>query len=127
MPNRLFPFLLLATTIAATGALVVALSPSRPLAGQAAATAALSGTADAAPAHAAAPILLPTIVVRPEAPIPTLATVTVRADKPRSTTRVTDDPSAELAGSPGLSLLPSAAFDMPYYSFGRSMRRANKE
>ena len=130
MTDRLLQRLLLATAISGTTALVVALSSAGssvvPRTGPSVATA----TTPVAIAHE--PIMLPTVVVRPEAVVPTLATVTVRAS---IADRVAADLAAEDAAGlltsagGGLALypLPSAAFDMPYYSFGRTLRRVNKE
>jgi hypothetical protein len=121
MTDRLFQSLLLATALSGTVALVLALSSvnvspdTRSVAEPAAAT--------------QQPWLLPTVVVRPDPePIPTLATVTVRATLPTTDERAEDDLFlASAADTPVLYPLPSAAFDMPYYSFGRTLRRVNKE
>jgi hypothetical protein len=125
MTDRLFQSLLLATALSGTAALVLALSSVK-----------VGGdvrTAASPVAHPAAitqkPWLLPTVDVRPDpAPIPTLATVTVRATLPVTDERAEQDLLLTSAAStPALYPLPSAAFDMPYYSFGRTLRRVNKE
>ena len=125
MTDRLFQSLLLATALSGTAALVLALS-----------------SADSSPhAHAAAnaathpaaitqqPWLLPTVVVHPDPdPIPTLATLTVRATLPATDEHAEADMLLiSAADTPVLYPLPSAAFDMPYYSFGKTLRRVNKE
>jgi len=90
--------------------------------------------AQAAPGSAAIlpTVLLPTVVVRPEPEIPTLATVTVRSGdggtpNERSTLRVvrllpvhavTSFASAGSAGS---------GFGMPYYSFGKPLHHGTEE
>lgn len=126
MSNRLFQVLLLATAVAGTGVTVAALSH-----GSVSVTHRLGAAPNAAPSIHEAATLLPTIVVRPEAEIPTLGLITVRPDK--NERRVADADESPLridAGAIGAyaaGSLSSTAFDMPYYSFGKTMRRANKE
>jgi hypothetical protein len=92
--------------------------------------------ATAAPSASGSPILpavlLPTVVVRPEPEIPTLATVTVRSgdvgvQNERTAMRVarllpvhavTSFASAGSAGS---------GFGMPYYSFGKPLHHGTEE
>lgn len=79
----------------------------------------------------ATPVLLPTVVVRAEPEIPTLATITVRAgdanpESPRATAKARFLPvhavtSFASAGSAG------AGFGMPYYSFGKPLRHGTEE
>jgi hypothetical protein len=130
MPTRLLSLLLRATTLAATGAIVVALAQGAATRRDAALDKARAQ--QMAPA-AGTPALLPTIVVRPEAVVPTLATVTVHARRVRDTVASADPAPAEDAldwrddSAQAAILLQGGGFDMPYYSFGRSLRRVNKE
>ncbi|MEO7326632.1 MAG: hypothetical protein ABIW82_17560 [Dokdonella sp.] len=134
MPNRLIPLLLLAASLYTGGAAIVALSNGAisPRHGELAAVAkpAVSPAADAIDAPAT---LLPVVVVRPEPDMPTLATVTVRASRADMADAIAD--ASEL---PVGTVLPaarrkavlsfaSAGFDMPYYSFGRTLRHMSKE
>jgi hypothetical protein len=129
VPNRLIHLMLLAAALSTGGAAIVALSNGalRP---------------QSVAIHSAAPAnvvmtttLLPTVVVRPEAEVPTLATVTVRpsrADWASATAEQDEAPLGNLvavarrtrAVSVGIG---GAGFDMPYYSFGRTLRHASKE
>ena len=130
MQKRLVQLLVLATALFGTGAAIVlianGISP-RP------------GRVDMAAlpvrAHAT---LLPTVVVRPPAVIPTLPTVTVRADAHARTAlalegaadetalkRIDNDLEALAAG--GATGSTGSAYDMPYYSFGKPLRRLTKE
>ncbi|NCT68053.1 MAG: hypothetical protein GXC76_10485 [Rhodanobacteraceae bacterium] len=127
MTNRTNKLLLLAVAIYATGAIVVSLSNATigraPLA-----------TSEPTPAPAATPdanaVLLPTVVVRPEPAMPTLAAVTVTAS------RADFLPGADAAPADTTGLGPvgdvyaavpaaGTTLDMPYYSFGKSLRRAS--
>ena len=126
LPRRRAYQLLLAVALIGTGVSIASLSRgvadanARPIA---AAAPAISGSESAI-------VVLPTIVVRPEPDIPTLATVTVRvgdggATSERASTRallpvhaVTSFASAGSAGS---------GFGMPYYSFGKPLRHGTEE
>jgi len=122
MPNRLIPLLALAAALYGTGAIIVSLSSL---------TGSRDGVAAAAPADEpeALPVL-PAVVVRPEPEIPVLAMVTVRPDRNSTANEAT--PAAAPLGALAVrasstALLPSGGFDMPYYSFGRTLHRVNKE
>lgn len=122
MPNRLIPLLALAAALYGTGAIIVSLSS---LASNRDTVAAVAPAAE----PEALPVL-PTVVVRPEPEIPVLAMVTVRPD--RSNAASDDAPAAAPLGALAVrasssALLPSGGFDMPYYSFGRTLHRVNKE
>ena len=122
MPTRLIPLLALATALYGTGAIIVSLSPL---------TGANSSAAVAAPAAApeALPVL-PIVIVHPEPEIPVLAMVTVRPERVGATTTQSSNaiPVGALAvRAASTAVLPSGGFDMPYYSFGRTLRHANKE
>ena len=126
MTDRLFQSLLLATALSGTVALVLALSSAK--VGADAPTVA-HPVADAAMVTQQ-PLLLPTVVVRPDtAPIPMLATVTVRASLPAAHGHAPEEYPflGSVVATPVSYPMPSAAFDMPYYSFGRTLRRVNKE
>jgi len=122
MPNRLIPLLALAAALYGTGAIIVSLSS---LTGHrdAAVTAAPAAGQEALP-------VLPAVIVRPEPEIPVLAMVTVRPD--RSSAASDEAPAAAPLGALAVhasssALLPSGGFDMPYYSFGRTLHRVSKE
>jgi len=90
------------------------------------------GSGSSGPAALLPIVMLPTVVVRPEPEIPTLATVTVRSgddstQNERPTLRVarllpvhavTSFASAGSAGS---------GFGMPYYSFGKPLHHGTEE
>ncbi len=124
MPARLIQLLALAAGLYGTGAMIVLLAPSVE------SRQALAATMEA-PAVDAPPVL-PTVVVRPEPEIPTLATVTVRPDDDGAAA-----PAATDVGNDALDILaahassavglPGGGFNMPYYSFGRPLHRANRE
>lgn len=111
--------LLLAISVAATGATLLAMlagSPA-PAHGQAVVTAPL------APSPDEAIVMLPTVRVVPDVAPTLLATVTVRPDEAANVGEPVDfaaviDYSAGSAGG---------GTGMPYYSFGKSMRRAYRE
>jgi len=117
MSNRLIQFALLAIAVSTTGSTLAALSHGLP--------APQSTTATELPVT-----LMPTIVVHPEPVIPTLGTITVVPDRAVRTSN-SDDYSLSAAirdaGASAVGSLPGGAFDMPYYSFGRTLRRAAKE
>jgi len=126
MPNRLIPLLALAAALYGTGAIIVSLSPLT-----AADQSAVAATPPAAPE--ALPVL-PTVVVRPDPEIPVLAMVTVRPERAHAINAEmsnwvpTGAPVGALAiRAASTTVLPSGGFDMPYYSFGRTLRRVNKE
>ncbi len=133
MSNRLAHLLLLSTGLCTVGMVIAMSSPGI-------ATRAQVVTPVSPPATIVARIptmvLLPTIVVHPDRPVPTLATVTVHAsfahdgiDKPD--TSANDNASefdvASHTAVSALVSLPGSSFDMPYYSFGKSLRRVSKE
>lgn len=123
MPNRLIPLLALAAALYVTGAVIVSLSA---LTG----ASALPTAAALTPAAQDTPTLLPAVIVRPELEIPVLAMVTVRPDRSVSSSSVAPKavPMGVLAArASSAAVLPSGGFDMPYYSFGRTLRRVNKE
>jgi hypothetical protein len=131
VPTRLIRLFLLAASLSFTGAAVVAFfgTGMNPL----------TTTAIAVADRPVAPIeltttLLPTVRVHPEAEMPTLATVTVRpnrtdlADVSATSTTVASTVSAPLlARRPKAVLMSSGGFDMPYYSFGKTLRHVSKE
>jgi hypothetical protein len=133
VPDRLIHLLLLAASLYASGAAIVALSNGA-LRSPGEATAVNKPTASpAVNTIDATAILLPVVVVHPEPEVPTLATVTVRASRAERVQAIAD--AGEIPASP---LLPAArrtavlsfaggGFDMPYYSFGRTLRHASKE
>lgn len=121
MQRRLIQLLALSTSLLATGAAIVFLAPGD-----------APPTAHAAVAHSLPVTRLPTIHVEVDLSPQLLPEVVVR---PETTAFAQHAPPAgdplrgfefELAqlgnGSSG-----GASFDMPYYSFGQSYRRANKE
>jgi len=128
LPRRRSYQLLLAVALVGAGAAITSLSHgvadagARPLAATASTPA--SGGAESEI------VVLPTVVVRPDPEIPTLATVTVRASDGGASERpplrarllpvhaVTSFASAGSAGS---------GFGMPYYSFGKPLRRGTEE
>lgn len=125
MSNRLIFVLLLTATLYATAASLIGLSS--PHAARADAVSALEG------APAAGIPVLPTVVVRADTPPTLLPTVTVTAD-PAEIAAAMAAPADPLAGTVlaahhivAGSLLSSPSFGMPYYSFGKSMYRVNKE
>ena len=113
MPKRLISLLALAVALCASGAAVVLLTP------------AAQAPAAASAVPASAPVELPTVVVRPEPEIPTLAQVTVRPDD------AIFDAGAPVrvraAARVRASTVGTGGFDMPYYSFGKSLRHSSKE
>lgn len=128
MSNRLVHLLLLAAGLYSAGAITVLFSG-----GVTAPAAVRAPTPRATTPSAQAAVLLPVVTVRPDAPVPTLATVTVRAPAPYVANAETKTGAYSLgsaiatgATSP-LAALPGSSFDMPYYSFGKSLRRASKE
>lgn len=125
MPNR--PIQLLALAIALFGT---------------AATVAVVSATDAGPSTRAdawsmleAPVLLPTVVVRPEAEIPTLGEITVSPSRSERIAAGLEDAGgedaldvvAERVRASSQALLPGSGFGMPYYSFGKPLQRVNKE
>ena len=122
LPRRGVHLLALAFALSLTGASMAFLSKG---------LAADEPVAAAAAQAADEPVMLPTVVVRAEPEIPTLATVTVRAGDaasggPDRTARPGFQPvhavtSFASAGSAG------AGFGMPYYSFGKPLRHGTEE
>lgn len=127
MPPRLIHLMLLAAALSTGGAAIVALSggalPRHSLVNSRMAPASVGMTTT----------LLPAVVVRPEAEVPTLATVTVRPNRADWTGAPTEQGDAPLgnlvavARRTGGAVVGGAGFDMPYYSFGRTLRHASKE
>jgi len=129
MSNRLLQFLLLATAVAGTGITVAALSH-----GSIGVAHRRVAASTPMPSNRETATLLPTVVVRPDAEIPTLGLVTVRPDRTERTRAIhagAEDSALRIdagaIGSYAAGSLSSTAFDMPYYSFGKTLRRANKE
>ncbi|MEO6688225.1 MAG: hypothetical protein ABIS07_12605 [Dokdonella sp.] len=134
MPNRLIHLLLLAASLSASGAAIVALSNGALGARHDETTAAGKPVASpVADTIDATVTLLPVVVVHPEPDMPTLAKVTVRASRAD-----VGEPIADSSELPVGIVLPaarrkavlsfaSAGFDMPYYSFGRTLRHMSKE
>jgi hypothetical protein len=127
----LIHLLLLAASLYGTGAAVVAFSNGTfghhpAVAAVPAATALI--TTEAAPA-----ILLPVVVVHAQAEVPTLATITVRPSRAERGALMSvgagkPSPGAAISlGHAASTSLSSAAFDMPYYSFGKTLRHVSKE
>ncbi|MEO5558194.1 MAG: hypothetical protein ABIO49_00780 [Dokdonella sp.] len=134
MPNRLIHLLLLAASLYASGAAVVALSNGTPVSRHVETTTAkMPAVPPAAATLDATTTLLPIVVVHPEPEVLTLATVTVRPSRTDLTETVADSDEIPMATIlPGVrrSTVPSfasAGFDMPYYSFGRTLRHVSKE
>ena len=132
MPNRLIQLLLLAVSLAGTGTIVATLSHGVAAGRQA--VAASTAVIPSATPSAVSTAVLPVVTVRAEPPIPTLGTVTVRpnrdelgmADALHSDDYAVDkvEPAPRISSSGSLQ---SAAFDMPYYSFGKTLRHVSKE
>ncbi|MFI4970375.1 MAG: hypothetical protein ACHP7D_09220 [Lysobacterales bacterium] len=132
MPNRLIQLLLLAVALAGTGTIVATLSHGVAT-GRQAVSAGTAVIPSATPSIASTAVL-PVVTVRAEAPIPTLGTITVRpgrnepgmADALRSEDYAVDkiEPPSRISSGGSLQ---SAAFDMPYYSFGKTLRHVSKE
>lgn len=124
LPRRGVQLLSLAFGLVVTGTLVATaaggLVPTAP-----------APVAAAKPADAASIPTLPTVVVRPEPEIPTLATVTVHADNGNASSERTARRMRVLpvhavtsfasGGSAG------AGFGMPYYSFGKPLHSGTEE
>lgn len=134
MPNRLIHLLLLAASLYASGAAIVALSNGTPVSRHVETTTAkMPAVSSAAEPLDATTTLLPVIVVHPEPEMLTLATVTVRPSRTDLTETVAE--SDEISMAAILPAVPratalsfaSAGFDMPYYSFGRTLRHVSKE
>lgn len=134
MPNRLIPLLLLAASLYASGAAIVALSNGTAVSRHVETTTAnMPAVSPVAEPLDTTATLLPVVVVHPEPEMLTLATVTVRPSRADLTATVADTDEISMA-----TLLPagrrsnvlsfaSAGFDMPYYSFGRTLRHVSKE
>ena len=134
MPNRLIHLLLLAASLYASGAAIVALSNGTAVSRHVETTTAkMPGVSPVAEPLDATATVLPVVVVHPEPEMLTLATVTVRPSRADLTATVADSDEISM-----VTLLPagrrstvlsfaSAGFDMPYYSFGRTLRHVSKE
>lgn len=127
MSNRPFQRLLLASAIAAVGALVVSLTQQPDVEAQHPSASAMPTVTH--PSLDSEPgIVLPTVVVHGQLPIPMLAKVVVRSDRPGpEVSAVNEGGRSEFANGTASGIFAGATFDMPYYSFGRTMRRASKE
>lgn len=129
LPRRGAHQLLLAVALVSSGIAVVSLSRGVVESG-AHATAASSALA---PAQAILPtVLLPTVVVRPEPEIPTLATVTVRSGDGGSQNERTLMGAARLLPVHAVTSFAStgsagSGFGMPYYSFGKPLHHGSEE
>lgn len=125
MPNRPIQLLALAVVLFGTAAAVTVVAGLK--AGSSARPEARSMLEE--------PVLLPTVVVRPEAEIPTLGEITVRPSRSEriaaglETAETEDalDVVAERVRASSQALLPGSGFGMPYYSFGKPLQRVNKE
>ena len=123
MPTRLIQLLLLAAALYASGAAVVALSTGN---ANHARTSAQAVTAPAFPLESAS-TLLPTVVVRPDPEVPTLATVTVRPDRAGLSGENFVAVPVPATRKAAVVSFAGGGFDMPYYSFGRTLRHVSKE
>jgi hypothetical protein len=129
LPRRGAYQLLLAVALAGTGVALASFSRGGVEAG-AHATAA-SNTSE--PAQAILPtVLLPTVVVRPEPEIPTLATVTVRSGDGDTRNARTPIRAVHLLPVHAVTSFASAGsagsgFGMPYYSFGKPLHHGTEE
>lgn len=129
MSNRLAHLLLLSTGLCTTGVIIALSSPG--IATRAQLVMPVSAPATIV-ARSPTMVLLPTIVVHPDELVPTLATITVHASLAHDPVDKTDvsasayDVASHTAVS-ALVSLPGSSFDMPYYSFGKSLRRVSKE
>jgi hypothetical protein len=126
MSKRLVHLLLLASGLYTAGAVIVLFSGGvatpRPLLP---AQAPQTGVA-----HVEQAARLPVVAERAAPVIPTLATITVhpvQAHDGIARVREFALGAASAATSGPLVALPGSSFDMPYYSFGKSLRRVSKE
>ena len=134
MPRRVNQLLLLATALLGTAATIAAFSHGvTPVNIRSSATGAVTTPVVAPrPQSAATPMVLPTIVVTSPSEPTTLATITVRpirvAPAAGDWKRVGDFTLGAI-DSPHVPISTPAGggLAMPYYSFSRSPRRANKE
>lgn len=125
MSNRLIQLLVLAAALFGTGATVVAVTG---LGGAASTPVIAAATAETM-------IVLPAVVVRPEAEIPVLGEITVSPSHAERVAAGLEVPAgddaldrvAERVRSSSRALLPGGGFAMPYYSFGKPLQHANKE
>ena len=109
--------MLIRSSILMVVALILAFSAARPMSSAHAQS--LNTHAKHAGAAANAPVLLPTVKVRPSA-----ADVAEAQQADAELIDVTDSNVADDTLSPNM---PSLRMDMPYYSFGRALRRGVKE
>jgi len=131
VPTRLIRLFLLAASLSFTGAVIVGLSAP----GGSPTPAVASALADRDDGVASLSItLLPIVRVFPDVEIPTLATVTVRPSRAdmadvaaTATTLASTDQVPLLVRRPRSALMSSGGFDMPYYSFGKTLRHVSKE
>ena len=134
MPNRLIHLLLLAASLSASGAAIVALSngalSSRQFETKAAKPLIASPVADTLDASMT---LLPVVVVHPEPEVPTLATVTVRPSRADMAEVIADAgatpvgpilPPARPAAVPSVA---GAGWDMPCHPLVRARSDATAE
>ncbi len=135
LPSRVNRLLLLAVALLATGATIVALAPRANTTGVHARSAVSVSVAVPLPITGSPPTLLPTVIVTPEPEMTTLATITVRPERALPTSAnwdgvsgfapdADDDVRNQRATTASAS---GGTYTMPYYSFSRSPRHANKE
>ncbi|MEO7062836.1 MAG: hypothetical protein ABI082_03550 [Dokdonella sp.] len=131
LPSRVKQLLLLAVALLATGATIVAFAPRANTARSAVSV----PVAVPLPITGSPPTLLPTVLVTPDPEITTLATITVRPEPALPASTNSDSvsnfaPDANDAARNPHARSASASggtYAMPYYSFSRSPRHANKE
>ncbi len=130
--NRL---LLLAIALLVTGATIVAFSHAASATRAHASHTVSARVATPQPISESLPTLLPTVIVRPNPEMPTLATITVRPERALRAS-VNLDGTADFAFDANdaartqraaISAASGTGFAMPYYSFSRSPRHSNKE
>lgn len=135
LPTRVNRLLLLAIAMLATAVTIVALCHGNRVTRAHASRAVSAQVAQPLSSIDSAATLLPAIVVTPDPEMTTLATITVRPERPRAVSanrdRVGDfafDAKVS-ASAPRVVNAPASGsgFAMPYYSFSRSPRRSNKE
>jgi hypothetical protein len=131
VPIRLIRLSLLAASLSVAGAAVVALSDF----GLNPSPIVTTAVADRQSGPAELTVtLLPTVMVHPEPDMPTLETVTVRPSRTeladvagRPVVAISAASMPVLIRRPTAHLMSSAGFDMPYYSFGKTLRHVSKE
>ena len=134
MPRRVNQLLLLATALLGTAGTIAAFSHGvAPASIRVSATSAVASPVVASrPMIATTPVVLPTIVVTAAREPTTLATITVRPIRVTAAAanfkRVGEFTLGAMDATPGPVSTPAGGgLAMPYYSFSRSPRHANKE